>query len=67
MFDNMVLEIILGSKVDVVLGGCRKLHNEELHNLHASPKTISKSRKIKWWHVARMGRKKYAQNSAWKS
>jgi hypothetical protein len=36
----------------------RKLHNEELHNLHSSPKIIRmiKSRRMRWAeHVARMG------------
>jgi hypothetical protein len=38
--------------------GLRKLHNEELHNLYASPNIIRmiKSRRIRWaGHVARMG------------
>jgi hypothetical protein len=39
-----------------VAEGWRKLHNEELHNFHASPNIIRmiKSRTIKWArHVAR--------------
>jgi hypothetical protein len=38
-----------------------KLHNEELHNLYASPSIIRiiKSRRIRWeGHVARMGEKR---------
>jgi hypothetical protein len=33
-----------------VAGGCRKLHNEELHNLYSSPKiiTLIKSRRMRW-------------------
>jgi hypothetical protein len=31
---------IFGSKRDEVAGGCRKLHNEELHNLYSSPSII---------------------------
>jgi hypothetical protein len=34
MFENRVLRRIFGSKRDGVTGGWRKLHNEELHNLH---------------------------------
>jgi hypothetical protein len=37
MFDNRVLRRILGPKRDGVMGGWRKLHNEELHNLYSSP------------------------------
>jgi hypothetical protein len=29
-----------GSKRDEVTGGCRKLHNEELHKLYSSPSII---------------------------
>jgi hypothetical protein len=43
-----------------VIGGWRKLHNEELHNLYFSPSIIRmmKSRRMRWaGHVARMGEK----------
>jgi hypothetical protein len=39
------------------------LHNEELHNLYASPDIVReiKSRRMRWtWHVARMGEMKNA-------
>jgi hypothetical protein len=36
VFENRVLKRILGPKRDKVTGGCRKLHNEELHNLYSS-------------------------------
>jgi len=42
----------------------RRLHNEELHNLHASPNIIKviKPRGIRWLdHVARMGDEKRVQ------
>jgi hypothetical protein len=33
-----------------VIGGCRKLHNEELHNLYCLPSIIRmiKSKKTRW-------------------
>jgi hypothetical protein len=34
VFENRVLKKIFGPKRDDVVGGWRKLHNEELHNLH---------------------------------
>jgi hypothetical protein len=43
---------------DKEMGGLRKLHNEELHNLYHSPSIIKmiKSRRMRWaWHEARMG------------
>jgi hypothetical protein len=46
-----------------MIGGWRKLHNEELHNLYCSPSVIGiiKSRRIRGaGHVARMGKKKNA-------
>jgi hypothetical protein len=44
-----------------VTGRCRKLHNEELHNLYSSPNIIRiiKSRRMRRaGHVARMGEKR---------
>jgi hypothetical protein len=63
MFENRVLRRIFGPKRDEVTGGCRKLHNEELHNLYSSSSVIImiKSRRMRWaWHVARMGEKRNA-------
>jgi hypothetical protein len=54
-----VLRGIFGPKRDVVTGGWRKLHNEELHYLYSSPIIIImiKSRSMRWTRdVARMGR-----------
>jgi hypothetical protein len=39
VFENRVLRRIFGPKRDEVTGDWRKLHNEELHNLH-SPSNI---------------------------
>jgi hypothetical protein len=44
-------------------GGCRKLNNEELHDLYSSPSIIRiiKSRRMRWeGHVACMGEKRKA-------
>jgi hypothetical protein len=46
-----------------VIGGWRKLQNEELHNLYGLPSIIRiiKSRRMRWKeHVARMGEKRNA-------
>jgi hypothetical protein len=40
LFENRMLRRIFGLKRDEVLGGWRKLHNEELHNLYSSPSII---------------------------
>jgi hypothetical protein len=61
VFENKVLRKIFGPKRDGVKGGCRKLHNEELHNLYSSPSIIRnvKSRRMRWaGHVARMREKR---------
>jgi hypothetical protein len=55
-----VLRRIFGPKTDDVTGVWRKLHNEEIHNLHSSPIIIRmiKSRRMRWaGHVARTGEK----------
>jgi hypothetical protein len=46
-----------GTKRDEATGGWRILHNEELHNLYASPDIrVIKSRRMGWvGNVARMG------------
>jgi hypothetical protein len=40
VFECRVLRRIFGPKRDEVIGGWKKLHNEELHNLYCSPSTI---------------------------
>jgi hypothetical protein len=58
VFENRVLRRIYGPKREEVAGGCRRLHNEELHNLLASPNIVAviKSRRKRCEeHVACMG------------
>jgi hypothetical protein len=53
----MVLMRIFRPKRDEVMGGWRKLHNQDLHNLYFSPSIIRmiKSMRMKWiGHVAGM-------------
>jgi hypothetical protein len=40
VFENRVLRRIFGPKRNEVIGGWRKLHNEELHKLYSSPSII---------------------------
>jgi len=49
---------LFGHKREEVSGGCRRLRNEELHNLYASQNIIRMitTRRMKWAvHVACMG------------
>jgi hypothetical protein len=51
VFEKRVLRRTFGPKKDEVIGSCRKLHNEELHNLYSSPNMsiirMIKSRRIR--------------------
>jgi hypothetical protein len=63
VFEKRVLRRIFGPKRDKMVGGWRKLHNEELHNLYSSLSIIRmiKSRRMRWTgRVARMGDKENA-------
>jgi hypothetical protein len=50
MFENRVLRRIFGPKRKKVVGGWRRLHNEELHKLYTSLNFIRivKSRRVSW-------------------
>jgi hypothetical protein len=53
-----VLRIISGPTREEEVGGWRRLHNEELHNLYSSLNSIReiKSRRMRWLgHIARVG------------
>jgi hypothetical protein len=57
VFENMMLRIF-GPKRDEVTIRWRKLHNEELHNLHYSPSIIMiiMWKRMRWTgHFTRMG------------
>jgi hypothetical protein len=49
VFENRVVIRIFGPKRNKVTGDWRKLHNEELHNLHSSPNItrMIKSRRVR--------------------
>jgi hypothetical protein len=51
VFKNGVLRRIFGLKREEVAGGCRKLNNEELHNLYPSPNVISAKDKKDEMHI----------------
>jgi len=40
VFENRVPRIIFGPKREEVMGGWRRLHNEELHDTYTSPDII---------------------------
>jgi hypothetical protein len=63
VFENRVLRRIFGPKTDEVMGGWRKLHNWELHDLYSLSCIIRmiKTRSMRWaGQVARKGEKRKA-------
>jgi hypothetical protein len=66
VFENRVLRTVFGPKREEVSGGWRRLHSDELHNLHSSSNTIRVviSRRMRW---AGHGRdEKLVQHFSWK-
>jgi hypothetical protein len=60
VFENRMLRRRFGWKRDEVIGGKRKMYNEEVHNLYFSLSIIRKmkSRRLRWaGHVAPIGRR----------
>jgi hypothetical protein len=58
VYENTALRRIFGPKREEVVGGSRRLHNEEINNLYTSPNIIRviKSRRMRWaGHVACIG------------
>jgi hypothetical protein len=58
VFESRVLRRIFGPKREED-GSCRKLHNDEFHDLYSSPNIVRviKARRMRWaGHVACMGR-----------
>jgi hypothetical protein len=65
-FDHRVLRRIFGPKREEVIGGWRRLHNEESYSLYTSQNIIRVIRSgagVRWvGHVARMGELRNVHN-----
>jgi hypothetical protein len=59
VFENRFLKKIFGPKRGELMGGQRKLHNEELHDFYSLPSIVGmKLRRMRWaGHEPRMWEK----------
>jgi hypothetical protein len=70
VFKKRLLRRIFGPKRDEVTREWRKLHNEELRDLHSSPSKIRimTAKRMRWaGHVAQMGRRGARIGCWWES
>jgi len=68
VFENRVLRGIFDPKRQEVVGGWRRLHNEELHNFYTSQNTIRIIKNAMGGASSMDGRdEKYAQSFGWKT
>jgi hypothetical protein len=65
-----MLRRIFGPKKDKIVAGCRKLHNNDLHNLYSSPNIIRMIKSIRMrraGNVAGMGERAINIGFRWES
>jgi hypothetical protein len=70
VLENRVLRRIFGLKWDEIIGGSRKSHIKEPHNVYCSPNIsiVIKLKKTRWTgHVARMGKEGMPIGYWWES
>jgi hypothetical protein len=70
VFENRVFRRIFGSRRDEAIGGWRKLHNEEVHNVNSSSNVIRVIKSTKMCctgSVACMGRRVMQVGFRWES
>jgi hypothetical protein len=63
VFENRVLRGIFGCDGNEIIGGCRRLCNEELHNFYYLPNIFRmfELRRMRWvGHTAYVGKKRIA-------
>jgi hypothetical protein len=66
----MMLRRIFGPKRDEMVGGCRKLHNKDLHKLYSSPniiRIIESMRMRGAGNVAHVGKRAMHRAFRWES